>query len=496
MRRLSLACLLALAACGSFKDAFTSRRDAAAEAGALKLPPDTLARILSAPRGLKLTKDAATFVTNLWVDYALFAQASAAGKLPSDSASAAKALWPEVAELRTQHWHDSLVARRPQPATGAVDSVYNGNEIRVFQHILIGTPQNAPPTVKAAARKKADATLAKIRKGADFGQLAAQLSDDPGSKTDQGFLPPSPKGRFVPTFDSAGWKLAPGETSGLVESPFGFHIIKRPAVEVVQPRLAAFLGQQNAGKADSVYMESLGRANELQVAKGAAVDMKAALLNPEASKSSGKRLTSFKGGQLSVGEYLRWVRALPPQYNAQLKQANDSVLSQFAKVLSLNLLLLRQADSAKVQITGPEWQGLYGRYTSSLDSLKLDMGFTAADSTKGANVGKLVNRYFDRLVSGQVRLRPMPGALGTVLREQGRYRVNDPGVSRGLELALAQQQKRDSTGGGAQPPAGGPGLKPAPGPAPVPGAPAPGVPPSGQAPGADSAKDDATAQKE
>ncbi len=496
MRRLSLACLLLIAACGSFKDAFTSRRDSAAEAGALKLAPDTLARILSAPRGLKLTKDAATFVTNLWVDYALFAQASAAGKLPSDSASAAKALWPEVAELRTQHWHDSLVARRPQPATGAVDSVYNGNEIRVFQHILIGAPQNSPPAVKVAARKKADATLAKIRKGADFGQLAAQLSDDPGSKADQGFLPPSPKGRFVPTFDSVGWKLAPGETSGLVESPFGFHIIKRPVVEVVQPRLAAFLGQQNAGKADSVYMESLGRTNQLQVVKSAAVDMKAALLNPEASKSSGKRLTSFKGGELSVGEYLRWVEALPPQYNAQLKQANDSVLGQFAKVLSLNLLLLRQADSAKVQITGPEWQGLYGRYTSSLDSLKLDMGVTGADSTKGANVGKLVNQYFDRLVSGQVRLRPMPGALGTMLREQGRYRINEPGVSRGLELALAHQQKRDSTGAGAQPPAGRPGLKPAPGPAPVPGAPAPSTPPSGQAPGADSAKDDATAQKE
>jgi len=313
MHRLSLALVLGLAACGSFKDTFTSRRDSAAEAGALKLPSDTLARILAGPRGLRLTKDAATFVTNLWVDYALFAQASSSGKLPSDSASATKALWPEVAELRTQHWHDSLVARRPQPAGGAVDSVYNGNEIRVFQHILIGANQKATPQEKAAARKKADATLAKIRKGADFGQLASQLSDDPGSKADQGFLPPSPKGRFVPPFDSAGWKLNPGETSGVVESPFGYHIIKRPSAEAVQGRLAVFIGQQDAGKADSIYMESLARANNLEVAKTAPVDMKAALQNPEASKSSTKRLASFKSGELTVGEYLRWVRALPPQ---------------------------------------------------------------------------------------------------------------------------------------------------------------------------------------
>jgi len=472
MRRcLSLALLLALAACGSFKDMFTSRRDTAAVAGSLKLPPDTLARILSAPKGLRLTKDAATFVTNLWVDYALFAQATAAGKLPADSASAAKALWPEVAELRTQHWHDSLTARRPQPNGATLDSIYNGNDIRVFQHILIGAPQNATPQVKAAARKKAEATLAKVKKGGDFGQLAAELSDDPGSKTDQGFLPPSPKGRFVPTFDSAGWKLGPGETSGLVESPFGFHIIKRPAAAAVEPRLAAYVGQQSGGKADSLYMDSLGKSNSLLVTKTAPADMKAALANPEGSKSSTKRLASFKNGELSVGEYLRWVRALPPQYNAQLRQANDSVLSQFARVLSLNVLLLRQADSAKVQITPPEWQGIYGRYTSTIDSLKSDM-VLKGDSAGASHVGQLVSQYFDRLVAGQIRLRPMPGTLGLLLREQNRYRVNDPGITRGLELALAQQAKRDSTGGaggagGAAPPSG-PGLKPAPGPAPVP----------------------------
>jgi hypothetical protein len=255
--------------------------------------------------------------------------------------------------------------------------------------------------------------------------------------------------------------------------------------------LAVFIGQQDAGKADSIYMESLARANNLEVAKTAPVDMKAALQNPEASKSSTKRLASFKSGELTVGEYLRWVRALPPQYNAQLKEANDSVLGQFAKVLSLNLLLLRQADSAKVQITGQEWKELYGRYTGAIDSLKLDMGL-AGDSAKKGNADLAVNQYFDKLVTGQIRLRPMPGALGTLLREQNRYRINDPGVTHGLELALAQQQKRDSSGAGVRPP--GAGLKPAPGPAPVPGA-APTTPPAEKSPSGDSTKNNATAQQ-
>jgi PPIC-type peptidyl-prolyl cis-trans isomerase-like protein len=484
MRRVSLALLVALTACANFKETFTARRDTAAEAGSLKLAPDTLARILAAPRGIRLTKDAANFVANLWVDYALFAQAAVAGKLPRDSASAAKALWPEVAELRTQHWHDSIAAKREQPSAAVIDSVYNGSELRVFQHILIGAPQAAKPEQKAAAKKKAEATLAKLKGGADFGQLATQVSDDPGSKADGGFLPPSPRGRFVPTFDSAGWRLTPGAMTGLVESPFGYHIIKRPAEAAVQPRLAAYLGQLNAGKADSAYMEALGKTNQLDIAKSAAADMRAATLNPEASKGSSKRLTSFKNGELTVGEYLRWVRALPPQYDAQLKQANDTVLAQFAKVLSLNLLLLRQADSAKVALTEAEWKMLFDRYTGGIDSLRGDMGVSATDSAKDAQ--QVVNGYFDRLASGKQRLRPMPGALGTLLREQGRYRISDPGVSRALELALAQQVKRDS----ATPPAG-PRLQPAPGGPPVPGsaapAPAPG-PAHDSASGATGAK--------
>ena len=479
MRRVSLALLAALTACANFKETFTARRDAAAEAGRLKLAPDTLARILAAPRGIRLTKDAANFVANLWVDYALFAQAAVAGNLPKDSASAAKALWPEVAELRTQHWHDSIAAKRDPPSAAAIDSVYNGSELRVFQHILIGTPQGARPDAKVAAKKKAEATLAKLKGGADFGEVASQVSDDPGSKADQGFLPPSPRGRFVPTFDSAGWKLAPGAMTGLVESPFGYHIIKRPSEAAVQPRLVAYLGQLTAGKADSAYMEGLGKTNQLDIAKSAAADMRAATLNPEASKGSSKRLTSFKNGELTVGEYLRWVRALPPQYDAQLKQANDTVLAQFAKVLSLNLLLLRQADSAKVGVTDAEWKMLFDRYTTGIDSLKGDMGLAGTDSAKDAQT--VVNTYFDQLVSGKQRIRPMPGALGSLLREQGRYRISDPGVNRALELALAVQAKRDS----ASPPAG-PKLQPAPGGPPVPGGSAPTPAPT-PAPAHDSA---------
>jgi hypothetical protein len=479
MRRFVAASLLiALTACGDAKNMFVAKGKVAAQAGDLTLTPEQLAGILSGPRGMRITKEAASYVTGLWVDYALFAQAAAEGKLPRDSASAAKAMWPELAELRTTRWHDSIVARRPAANPSALDSLYSGDEVRVFQHILFGAGQAATPQAKAAARKQADATLVRVKGGADFGKLASELSADPGSKRDNGYLPPARRGQFVPQFDSAGWSLAPGAVSGVVETQFGYHIIKRPAVEDVRERLSGFMGQRGGQKADSVYMEQLGKANHLEVAKNAGADMKAAVENPEASRTSRKELTTFKGGKLTVAEYLRWVRALPPPYVAQLRVANDSALRQFARVLSLNLLLLREADSAKVAVSPEEWKQLYGRYTEQVDSLRNDLGFTPADTAlPDSAVAAKVAQYFDGLVSGTVRMRPVPSALGTLLRERGRYRVDEGGVSRAFDLAQASRAKSDSGRAGPDAP-GGPGVQPAPGGPPVPPpAPAPDAPP-------------------
>jgi hypothetical protein len=78
-----------------------------------------------------------------------------------------------------------------------------------------------------------------------------------------------------------------------------------------------------------------------------------------------------------------------------------------------------------------------------------------------------VEQYFDRLLEGKTRLRPLPSALATVLRERFSYRVNDAGINRAVELAEAQRQKDSTATAGAG--AGAAGLQRAPGPPPVPG---------------------------
>ncbi|MGH7515333.1 MAG: peptidylprolyl isomerase [Gemmatimonadales bacterium] len=488
-----------LLGCNSFRDLFSAHADVAAEAASQQLPAQRLAQILSSGgKGVKINRETADYVANVWVDYALFGQAVVHGKLPLDSASVADAVWPEISELKGTHWHDTLMAHRASVSDAAVDSLYRSADTRVLQHILFGAQPNIDSTKRTAIKKKAEATLAQIRKGANFEQLAAQLSEDPGSKADSGFLPPSPKGRFVPAFDSAGWALQPGQVSGLVETPFGYHIIKRPLQQEAHHHIVDFLEERAGGHLDSLYMDSLAAANKIEVVAGAPAAMRAAAEASDESRKSGKTLVKYRGGELTVKDFLRWVRALPPQYSQQLREANDSTLSRFARILTQNVLLLREADRNKIAISPLEWASLQRRYENQIDTLRQEMGLQNGDITDSAVAigerekvaGLKVERYFDDLIVGKTRLRPLPSALATLLRERMPYTVHEAGVSRSVELATDLKAKADSAAPkGAMQRAPGPppvpGMQPVPGsasPTPAPAAPAPS--PQGAAPGA------------
>jgi hypothetical protein len=475
MGRSALFSLLLLAAvltgCDRFRDLFSAHADVAAEAGNQQLSAERLAEVLSGGKGIKPNHETANFVSNIWIDYALFSQAAAEGKLPTDSAGIAQAVWPEMAELKGNHWHDTLLARRSNFSPGAADSVYDADKVRLLQHILFRVEPSAKPEIKAAARKKASSALARVKQGTDFGALASQLSEDPGSRIDLGFLPASPKGKFVPAFDSAGWGLAPGGVSGIVETPFGYHIIKRPTRDAARERITAYLAQSAGSRMDSIYMDSMATTKQIKVARGAPAAMRTAGEDPDAARRSKKTLVSYKGGELTVGDFMRWVQALPPQYIAQLRQADDSTLTHFARILTQNVLLLHQADSAGVGVTPEEWQGLQARYRSQLDTLRAEMGLdetslgdsSAAKADRNKVAAMKVDEYFDRLVAGQTRLRPIPSALATLLRERSSYRVNNAGIGQAIELAEAATKKADSTRAATGP------MQRAPGPPPIPG---------------------------
>jgi peptidyl-prolyl cis-trans isomerase D len=104
---------------------------------------------------------------------------------------------------------------------------YQGDEQRRASHILIGFGVNATAEQKNAAKAKAEAILATLKiDPKQFESIAIKESQDPGSATKGGDLGAFGRGAMVKPFEEAAFKMKVDEISDLVESEFGFHIIK------------------------------------------------------------------------------------------------------------------------------------------------------------------------------------------------------------------------------------------------------------------------------
>jgi peptidyl-prolyl cis-trans isomerase D len=99
------------------------------------------------------------------------------------------------------------------------------------RHILLTVPGDAPAKDRQHQREQAEKLLAQARQGADFAELARKHSQDPGSAVKGGDLGFIRRGTMVPSFEQAAFALPAGQISEVVESPFGYHLIRVEAVE-------------------------------------------------------------------------------------------------------------------------------------------------------------------------------------------------------------------------------------------------------------------------
>ena len=119
----------------------------------------------------------------------------------------------QVSEAMARQYYDSNKARYQQP------------ESRRASHILIQA--GTDPSAKAVAKAKAEKVLQEVKaKPARFAELAKQYSDDPGSAAKGGDLGSFTRDMMVKPFSDAAFQMKVGEISGLVETQFGYHIIR------------------------------------------------------------------------------------------------------------------------------------------------------------------------------------------------------------------------------------------------------------------------------
>ncbi len=118
---------------------------------------------------------------------------------------------------------DPMAVKVSREAVEARMNSINPEEQVRAAHILIRTAQGQDD---AEARKKAEAVLARIKAGEDFAKVAKEVSEDTGSAQNGGDLGFFGHGQMAPEFEAAAFALQPGQTSDLVKSVFGYHIIR------------------------------------------------------------------------------------------------------------------------------------------------------------------------------------------------------------------------------------------------------------------------------
>lgn len=162
----------------------------------------------------------------------------------------------------------SKIAVKPE----AINDFYKNNQDKFQQgprvrasHILIQVPQGADAAAKQQAKTKAEGILKDLKAGKDFAAAAKENSQDPGSAPNGGDLGYFEQGQMVPQFEQAAFTLGPGQMSELVETQFGYHIIKVSEhqdgrvvpLEEAKGQIEQYLTQQNRQAETQAFVNTL-----------------------------------------------------------------------------------------------------------------------------------------------------------------------------------------------------------------------------------------------
>ena len=159
---------------------------------------------------------------------------------------------------------DQLPGGVPQPSQQEIQAYFSAHQSEYqvpeqarSRHILISVAAGADAKTDAAAKAKAEGLLKQLQGGADFAQLAAKNSDDPGSKDKGGELGFAKHGTMVPEFDTAIFTQKIGDIK-IVKSQFGYHIVQveerqtahNESINEVLPTIQATLIREKAAQAE------------------------------------------------------------------------------------------------------------------------------------------------------------------------------------------------------------------------------------------------------
>ena len=404
---LPVALLLLACACGN-------ERQTALRVGELSYAPDEIA-------GLSATQ------LQTLVDISAFAQT-----VRDEEIDALGAPLIERASERTRlpFLPYALAAREMEISDEQLRAAYDAQpewELDV-RHVVRLVPDWATPAERDEARRIVEEVHRRAMAGEDFAGLAAEYSEEPGAAERGGLLEPGREGSWVEPFWEAASQLEPGQVSPVVETPFGFHVLRLdarrpvPWEEASRTRLLTRLVPEAQAEA-ALRRWAEQKVQELELVPPAIAA--AGSLLPEGVAPDSLVLARWPAGSYTAWELALGRASLEDDARARLNLSDDLALGRFVESDAINAMWTAAAEELGVEVPDGAWAEAEREWQTRAARLAAALGMS-----EGIGENALRRAALEAVGSGgqeQRIARQELEALRPLLRP--RYEVAGPALS-------------------------------------------------------------------
>ncbi len=452
----TIAVCLAVMACAEPKDPLAVAPNVVARTVSQELTVAQLSNLLGeAKLKIEVTPDNGMILAGIWSDYQRMGYAAA--HHDTLLSHLALAVTPTYNSQRVNRLLEEL--RRTLRSDTATEAHYDSASHGLFavRHILFAFPRGASPLQRDSVRAAAMATAPKVN-ASNFAEMAKKYSSDTQSAVRGGYLGIVPRPVMNPGTAAVVASLKPDSVSKLVLSSFGFDLIQRLSWVDAKALFVPAFSQAEKQSRDSLLSEKMANAVHLKLTDPALAGARDAVLNPSKSlRDSATILATFdNGGRFTASDMISWVNIMPPNDRTQvlrgMPQITDSVLTIFLRNLAMRKVLVRAADSARIEVPDDFKRQLRDEFITGVVQAWKALGVDPeqlADSAKTPAerevlAARRVKHIVEAGMRGEFRLQPIPLPIQVVLDTKFESVVSQAAVTRALDAAVQMRRSADS----------------------------------------------------
>jgi hypothetical protein len=291
---------------------------------------------------------------------------------------------PRVAEPFLERERQSRILRKLSREIAAREAGFDQERLQaaydaapeyelLVRHLVILSEHWRADEQRAAARGRAAEALRKIQGGASFAAIAGEYSEEPGADRRGGLLEPGRRGTWVSEFWEAASALEPGAVSPVIETPYGYHVLRLeerhviPLDEVRDQVLGRLVDLSAAAPAADAWAEL--QAEQLQVREEAVIGWR------DGAAPDDIVLASWPGGAYHGADLRRYLLTLEQGAGARLAAAERVAYQEVVRALGRNALLAQRAGELGIGLSEAELTELEGPGVLRFQELAAALGY-------------------------------------------------------------------------------------------------------------------------